>query len=146
MKTDRGLKIASIVIAAIGLLDSLYLTYIKLAHKEALCAGIGDCDVVNTSPYSEIMGIPIALIGAGAYIAILAFLFLEDRPGFLGENAKMIVFGLVFIGVLYSAYLTYLEIAVIRAICPFCVLSAIALLILLFLTIIRMLRVSEEEE
>ncbi len=63
--SDKMLRSIAFVTTFVGLLDSIYLSYIKLSHNEAFCAGIGDCDVVNTSPYSEIAGIPIALLGAG---------------------------------------------------------------------------------
>ncbi|RME07803.1 MAG: hypothetical protein D6803_02905, partial [Anaerolineae bacterium] len=58
MKNSNTLRWTAIVLAAIGLIDSLYLTWIKLAHKTAACAGIGDCEAVNTSIYSQIGGVP----------------------------------------------------------------------------------------
>jgi len=67
----------SILLAILGLIDSLYLGWIKLAGETAACSGIGDCEAVNTSRYSEIGGVPIALLGALAYAFILFFLFAE---------------------------------------------------------------------
>jgi uncharacterized membrane protein len=52
----------------------------------------------------------------------------------------MMVFGISFAGVLFSAYLTYIEVAVLHAICPYCILSAIVMVILLALTITRLVR------
>ncbi|MEW6716427.1 MAG: vitamin K epoxide reductase family protein [Chloroflexota bacterium] len=129
-------------VAGVGLVDSLYLSWIKLAH--AVCAGIGDCDVVNTSAYSEIYGIPIALLGAGCYIAILLLLGLDLRGGRWQEVSPLAVFGFSLAGVLYSLYLTWIEVAVLKATCPYCVLSAVALVVLLILSIIR-LRAAEKE-
>ena len=145
MKTDRNLKIASIIVTIIGLVDSIYLAWIKISNTEAICIiDSKGCEVVNNSRYSEIFGIPVALLGAGAYLAILIVLFLDSREGFWKDNGPMIIFGLSFAGVLYSAYLTYIELYVLHAICPFCVISAIALLILLILTIIRVNRLFKE--
>jgi uncharacterized membrane protein len=134
------LYFTSILLAILGLLDSLYLSWIKLTHQEALCSNIGDCETVNNSVYSEIGGIPIALLGAGAYLAILAVLLLESRNAFWRDNGVFIVFGLSLVGVLYSGYLTYIEIAVLQAICPFCVVSAVVLVLLLILSVVRLLK------
>ncbi len=131
---------ASVVLAFMGLADATYLTILKFTHHEAMCAGVGDCYTVNTSPYAEIHGIPIALLGAFAYVAILALLWLERRHPLGKAYAPMAVFALTFAGVLYSAYLTYLEAYVIHAFCPYCLLSATILLFLLILAIIRLLK------
>ncbi len=130
----------SAVLALIGLADSIYLTYIKLANATASCAGIGNCESVNSSKYAEIAGIPIALFGAGAFLAILFLLFIENRSEFWKNTAPMAVFGISLAGVLYSAYLTYVEIAILHAICPYCVLSAVVLVALLVISVVRLLR------
>ena len=136
----------SIFLTLVGLVDAVYLTYIKLAHKEAACAGIGDCDAVNSSRYAEIAGIPIALLGAIAYLMILFFLIFDRQENVLGENSILFVLGLSFIGVLYSAYLSYIELFVLHAVCPFCVLSAIVLVLLFALTLVRYLKEPQDFE
>jgi uncharacterized membrane protein len=140
MKTSDKLRTASIIIAAIGLVDALYLSAVKLLKTEVYCAGSGNCQTVNSSIYAEFAGIPIAFLGAGAFAVSLAVLLLESRGGFWRENSPLIVFGLTLAGTLYSAYLTYIEIAVLRAICPYCVVSAIAQLLLLVLAIFRVVK------
>lgn len=132
---NRTLRIIAYIAAGIGLADSVYLSWLKLASKEC---GVGSCDFVNASRYAEVGGIPIAIFGAGAYIAILAVLYWQDRDDFIGNNSGMILFGITLIGVLYSAYLTYIEVAVIYAICPFCVVSAIMMVILFVIVLIDM--------
>ncbi len=136
--SDKLLRSIAFVTTLVGLLDSIYLSYIKLTHTEAFCAGIGECDIVNTSPYSEIAGIPMALLGASAYVALVILLIVEGRRGFWKNNSLLIFFGMTLIGLLYSAYLTYIEVAVINAICPFCVLSAVAMLVLFVVSILRL--------
>lgn len=128
------------IVAVIGLVDSLYLSAVKLMNTSVYCGGSANCETVNTSRYAEIAGIPIAFLGAAAYIAILGLLFLERRGGFWKENSPLVIFGLTLAGTLYSIYLTYLEIAVIHAICPYCVVSAIAQVVLLVLAILRLVQ------
>lgn len=130
----------SIILALIGLADSIYLTWIKLANATASCAGIGNCESVNSSKYAEIAGIPIALLGAGAYLAILVFLIIENRNDFLKTNAPLAIFGISLVGVLYSAYLTYVEVAILHAICPYCVLSAVVIVALFVISVVRLLQ------
>jgi uncharacterized membrane protein len=134
----RYLRITSIAVSLVGLVDSIYLTWIKLANQTAACSGIGDCESVNNSRYSEIAGIPIALLGAGAFLTILLLLVLEDRFIDQSVTLRLAIFGISFAGSLYSGYLTYLEIAVLRAICPFCVVSAISIFVLLILGVFRL--------
>jgi uncharacterized membrane protein len=134
----RYLWLTSIGASLVGLVDSIYLTWIKLADQTAACSRIGDCESVNNSQYSEIAGIPIALLGAGAFLTILLLLVLENRLADQSANLRLAVFGLSLAGSLYSGYLTYLEIAVLRAICPFCVVSAISIFMLLILGIFRL--------
>ena len=131
------LRKALIFLAALGILDTLYLTWIKLSAKGVCIIG-GGCEIVNTSQYSSIFGIPIAILGLGAYIAMLVILLMEPRNSFFEFNGPMLVLGFSLAGVLYSAYLTYLEIYVIYAICEFCLLSAIILVVMLILSLMRM--------
>ncbi len=132
--------------ALIGLLDSIYLTVLKLSNNKSLCIqGVGDCWSVNTSVYSEIYGIPIAVLGIGAYGFVLFLLFAEKRNPLLQRNADFILFGVTLIGIIYSAYLTYLEIAVIKAICPFCVVSAVAMMILFIYSVKRLIDPRNDE-
>ena len=135
---DGKLRTTSIVLVVLGLLDSIYLVWVKYTGAYALCGPIGDCESVNSSQYSEIFGIPIALLGAGAYMVMIVLLLLENRDQVWAEFGPMIVFGMNLIGVLYSIYLTYIEVAVLKAICPYCVISAIILVVLLILSGIRL--------
>jgi uncharacterized membrane protein len=141
---SNKLRLASFIIASIGLLDALYLSVVKLAHTQVYCAGSGNCETVQSSTYSQFAGIPIAFLGAGAYIVILLLLFLEGRGGFWEDNSTMLIFGITLAGTIYSAYLTYIEIAVLRAICPYCVISAIAQALLLIISIVRLVSVQPE--
>lgn len=131
------LRKALMVLAGIGLVDAIYLTWFKLTADGVCVLGEG-CEIVNTSQYSSIAGIPIAILGAGAYIAMLVILYMEPRNKFFDFNGPMLVLGISLAGVLYSAYLTYLELYVIHAICEFCVLSAIVLVTMLIISIVRM--------
>lgn len=144
---DRKLRVASYGLAILGFLDALYLLIIKLTNNKGLCLeGIGDCWTVNLSKYSEIAGVPISILGMGAYLAVIVLLFLETKGSFWKINSPILIFGLMLAGTLYSAYLTYIEIYVLKAICPFCVISALTTLSLLGVAIARLVSGNQEEK
>ncbi len=139
-RTASWLRIAGIGLAILGAADALYLWVLKVTSAETMCIGSHGCITVNNSPYSEIYGLPISVLGLVAYLTILAVLALESRSAFLAHYGPMGVFGLSLIGVLFSAYLTYLEFYVIRAVCPFCMASAVLITLLFLLSLARLIR------
>ena len=81
---------------------------------------------MQQSVYSEVGGVPVALLGLIAYAALLVLTLLRGHiPENLEDYIPLAIFGISLVGVLYSAYLTYLELFVIYAICRWCVSSAI---------------------
>ena len=68
---ERTLTRISVVLAALGLLVAVYMTIFKLTDNQTMCLGNGGCSVVNNSVYSEVYGVPVAVVGALGYSAIL---------------------------------------------------------------------------
>jgi uncharacterized membrane protein len=112
------------VLAVAGLAVSAYLLTVHWGWWSAVCLGVGDCEAVNTSRFSEFLGVPVALLGMGAYAAIF-ILALAARRGLAPVWARRGIFALAAVGVIFSVYLTYIELFVLYEICPWCVLSAI---------------------
>jgi uncharacterized membrane protein len=139
-KTGPALFWSTLVLTILGAADALYLIIYKLTGNNRMCLGNGGCHDVNFSPYSEIYGIPVAVFGISAYLAILCILVLEARIKFAKENGPLAIFGISLGGVAFTAYLTYLEIYIIHAICPFCVASAILITLIFILAIIRLVK------
>ncbi len=137
---DKRLYQASIFLAVIGLLVSLYMTIYKVTDNDAMCLGSGDCATVNASRYSEVYGIPVALFGVLGYGAILGLNLVENRTEFLRHNAILFAFGLALAGFLFTLYLIYVEFAWIKALCPFCIVSQITMTILFIVSVIRLIR------
>jgi uncharacterized membrane protein len=142
-KMTKKLNWVSMILAVIGILDSVYLLIYKITNNYAMCLGSGDCSTVNASRYSTIYGIPVSLLGILAYLAILIFLILEFRNLFSSDNSNLLVFGISLVGVLFSAYLTYIEFYVIHAVCPFCIVSAIVITLIFIISIIKLVKASK---
>ena len=137
---ERWLIKTSIGLAVLGVLVSAYMTIYKLTDDQSMCLGNGGCSVVNSSIYSEVYGIPVAVIGMGGYGVILAALLLQGRSRFLQDNAIMLAFGLTLAGFVFSLYLIYVELALIHALCPFCITSQVTITILFILSVTRLVR------
>lgn len=118
------LTAVSLVLALAGTGVAAYLTSVHYDDALLLC-GVGDCETVQQSKYAEIAGIPVALLGLGMYVTILALTLLHWRRPNLYPTATMTAFALALAGTVYAAYLTYIEIWVIDAICQWCVASAL---------------------
>lgn len=137
---DKWTYRASVALSILGLAVSIYMTIYKITSNNRMCLGSGDCATVNSSIYSEVNGIPVALIGVLGYLAILAVHYLETKPGFFKQNGTMTIFGLALTGFLFTVYLIYVEIALIEAICPFCVTSQIAMTLIFLISLVRLIR------
>jgi uncharacterized membrane protein len=137
---SKRLRQITIALTIIGLLVSIYMTIYKFSNNESMCIGSSGCSEVNASRYSEINGIPVAVLGVVGYAAILALLFIEQRPGFIQENGSLLFFGISLIGFLFTLYLIYLEIALIKAYCPFCLTSQAVMIVIFIISVIRLAR------
>ena len=137
---DKRLRQITIALTVLGLLVSIYMTIYKVTNNESMCIGSSGCSEVNASRYSEINGIPVALLGVIGYAAILALLFLEQRPGIFQQNGTMMFFGISLLGFLFTLYLIYLEVALIKAYCPFCLTSQAVMTVIFIISIFRLIR------
>jgi uncharacterized membrane protein len=125
-------------LSVIGIATAGYLTWAKLTSTKVVCIGFTGCDIVQESAYAEISGIPVAVVGLLAYIAILATNIMEARGRNTSQLAFYAGFGMSLIGFIYSLYLTYLEAFVIHAFCTYCVVSAVVMTLLFVLSLLRL--------
>jgi uncharacterized membrane protein len=135
----RVLSRVMIVLAVIGLGDATYLTIVHYAGIKVVCSGAGNpCQQVQTSQYSKVAGVPVALLGLIGYVGILAALLWPER-----EATRLATVALTLFGFGFSAFLTYQETFTIQGhpiYCEWCVGSAIILTVLFILSLIRYLR------
>lgn len=134
-KPDRPVRpdLPILVVALAGLAVAGYLTWIKWSGTGALfCTAGSGCDIVQASRYAIFLGVPTALWGALAYLAlgILSLLGLEGRKW---RAAVVLASGAVG----FSAYLTYLSIIQLGATCLYCLVSAGLSVLLLALLVLR---------
>jgi uncharacterized membrane protein len=132
----RTLRIVLIVLAVIGMCWASYLTYVHYSGEAPVCSIKGNpCAQVQKSAYSELAGVPVALIGAVGYLVILGTLLASD-----GETGRFATAALTLGGFGFSVYLTYREVFTLHKICEDCVASAVIMTILMCLSVWRFLR------
>lgn len=133
MKLQRNNILAGIaaLFAFAGFIDATYLTVKHYLGGPLTCVFFKGCDVVTNSVYSQIAGVPISLLGALYYLAIIIMIVVYfDR-----KNLKVLRFAakLTILGFIASLILIYLMAFVLKAGCIYCVISAISST-LLFIT------------
>jgi uncharacterized membrane protein len=85
-----------------------------------------NCDIVNRSIYSTILGVPDALIGILGYAALLALATVYRAKA---EAPAMVLIASV-VGLSFALYLTYIEAFVLATWCILC-LSSLILIVLI---------------
>ncbi|HYM45937.1 MAG TPA: vitamin K epoxide reductase family protein [Solirubrobacteraceae bacterium] len=133
--SQSRLRVALIALATIGLGVASYLTYVHYSGAPPVCTAGGSCLKVQTSVYSKLAGVPVALIGLIGYVAIFGSLLAVEN-----ERSRFATAALTLVGFGFSAYLTYRELFSIHAICEWCASSAGIMTILMGLSVWRFLR------
>ena len=113
--SDRALRVASALVAAAGAAIAAYLTWVHYDETALVCVAGGGCETVQRSSYSELAGIPVALLGLVSYTVVFA-LVLWNTP-----TARLVAASLAFVGLVFGIYLLALQLFVIDAVCVWCV-------------------------
>ncbi|MEO5633075.1 vitamin K epoxide reductase family protein [Gaiella sp.] len=129
---DRVLRVALILVSVAGIAVSGYLTYVHYEPKALICTGSGGCEAVQDSSYAVLIGIPVAVLGLGAWIAALALTIWNS------ELARTLTCALAIGALAFVAYLVILQLFVIDAICIWCMVND--LILVPALTVLAFLR------
>lgn len=105
----------------IGFLDSAYLAITHFIGSPVTCGFFTGCELVTSSEYSAIAGIPIALFGVLYYLfwVLLGVWYLDSR-----NPVFFTLLPLTSAGFVASLILIGIQIFIINAICVYCMLSA----------------------
>lgn len=131
-------------VATVGAVVTAYMTYSKLTGNKTACP-IEGCNIVLSSPYANVLGLPLALFGLLAYIAMIGFaiapmLVSAPEQKLLREEVERWTGLLLLCGgtamLVFSAYLMLLLAFVIKAVCLYCLISAVCSVTLFTLAIV----------
>ena len=148
MNKKVGLKII-IACSILAILVFSYLLYLHYEPTESEFCNFGEsfnCDIVNKSIYSEIMGIPVSLLGVLTFIGVLIFgslslnNFKTKINGLSIDSELMIklIFWISVIGLLFALYLVYIEAFVLYSFCIFCLIGDILIITTLIISYLLM--------
>ena len=121
--TAKNPKVGLSVVGLLGMVVSFYLAGQHYSDAPALCdaGNLYSCSTVNTSEYSELFGIPIAILGLGHFVALATLANLHNDNEEEYASAGSLLFITSVVAVLYSVVLAVLSKTVIGAWCLFCI-------------------------
>jgi uncharacterized membrane protein len=131
--SGRVTRIVMIVLSVVGIGLASYLTYIHYSGSQVICTSDA-CELVQTSVYSKLAGVPVALMGLIGYVLIFVSLVVPER-----EPTRLATLAITAVGFGFSAYLTGRELFSLHQICEWCVSSASIMTILMLLSVYRFL-------
>ena len=118
--------------AAIGAAVAAYLTVVHYSHTSPICT-TGGCEKVQRSSYAELAGVPVAVLGLIAYVALIG------TAAVRGVTAALMGAVIALTGVAFSGYLLWAQLARIHAICQWCVANDVIAAIVALLCVVRLL-------
>lgn len=135
---------AVLLLSIAGIIDSVYLSAKHYTHSDINCSIFDGCEIVTTSVYSTILGIPVALFGVIFYISIFVLSILYLRL----KNKKFLIslLGLSSAGFLMSIWFVYTQAFILNAFCFYCLISASLSTILFILSIAMFLAMRKSEK
>lgn len=122
MKSPARLLILFFCLCGIGLsIASLRSHYASSATDYCDLNQMFNCDIVNRSKFSELFGIPVALIGLIGYVSLLAITMKKSRM------LEILRFYMSLGGLIFALYLAYIEEHLLRTWCLLCIGSLMAI-------------------
>ncbi len=110
---------ALLVVAAVGILLTSYLSWTAFqGHSVKGCSVGSSCDIVLTSRWATLMGLPTAFWGLLAYLSLAASAFIRRA-----DRHWTIAWMIALFGVAFSLYLTTVSLTILNAACPYCLTS-----------------------
>jgi uncharacterized membrane protein len=118
--------------AVVGGAIATYLTVVHYAHVSPICTS-GGCEKVQQSSYATAGGVPVAVLGLAAYVALLLTTAVRGVPAALAGAVIALA------GAAFSGYLLWAQLARIHAICQWCVGNDVVIAVIAILCVARVL-------
>ena len=109
------------IVALAGLADATYLSVQAFTGETLSCGGSPDCFRVLGSSYARVGGIPVALLGAVAYLSVFAF---TTFAAFGYSRARILLIPIVGAMFLATLWFLYVQAFLLHAYCRYCLFSA----------------------
>ena len=135
--SDRVLRATLVALSVVGAFVSGYVLFARWTSAGLLCAS-GGCETVQSSEYSELLGVPVAGLG------VVGFLFIAIAA--LGRSPlSLVAAAAAALGaVAFGSYLLVIQLVVIDAVCDWCLASDAITSMVAAVAVVRLLRAEDE--
>ena len=127
IKTTQLISGLVLLFSAIALISSLYLSFLHyFPHSGFITCTFSEkinCDIVTNSIYSEILGVPLAVLGALTYLCIFILALRLRKNNVNLDVACPALFLTSLFLILMTAYLIFVSSVLIGAYCIFCIVT-----------------------
>jgi uncharacterized membrane protein len=108
-----------VALSLVGVALAAYLSWTSWSGGSVQgCSEGSGCDLVLSSRWATLLGLPTAFWGLLTYVSLAAIAFIRRA-----DRQWRLAWTLSFFGVLYSLYLTTISLTVLQAACPYCLTS-----------------------
>jgi uncharacterized membrane protein/glutaredoxin len=108
-----------LAVSGLGIALTAYLSWVALSGGAVRgCPAGGGCDLVLTSRWATLLGLPTSLWGLFAYTTLAAISFVKRA-----DRHWSYAWTVAFFGVCYSVYLTIVSLTMLGSACPYCLTS-----------------------
>jgi uncharacterized membrane protein/glutaredoxin len=122
-----------LAVSSLGIVLTGYLTWAALSGGAVQgCAAGGGCDLVLSSRWATLLGLPTSLWGLLGYAALAAIAFVRRA-----DKQWSYAWTVAFCGVCYSVYLTVVSLTILQSACPYCLTSLALMSVALALVVFQ---------
>lgn len=121
------------IVSFLGFLDAGFLTANHYFGTPLTCIIVHGCDTVTSSVYSQILGVPVALLGWVYYLTVflLTIAFIDTKKRVFFDIARMCTVA----GFFFSLWFLYVQAFLLHAYCIYCLGSVITSTLLFIATL-----------
>lgn len=143
-KIPNKAVISLLVLALLGFIDA---TYLAIEHYRGVippCSLVSGCEVVLSSPYSLLFGVPVALFGSIYYLFILISTFAYLEGGH--EKILRLALFVTVIGLIMSIWFVSVQAFIIHSYCMYCLASATISTIIFVMAVILLKKYGNNQD
>jgi uncharacterized membrane protein len=131
--SDRVLRAVLVGLSLAGAFVSAYVLVARWTSAGLLCS-TGGCETVQSSEYSELLGVPVAGFGIVGYLVIAAAALGR------GPLARAIAGAVALGAAAFGGYLLVIQLVVIDAVCDWCLATDAITSLVAIVAVVRLLR------
>lgn len=125
-----------LLLSLVGFIDAGYLAVSHFQNRVPTCSIVEGCDIVATSSYSEILGIPVALLGVLYYlfVFVISLIYFDTKSALVKKVWPYIAT----MGLIASIYFVSIQLFILHAICLYCMASGLTSTLIFVLALLTL--------